>query len=76
MYTNPIRVFFSATDYQPKFTAASNYNSKKCSLTYLNFVCIHTSICNKNFSIFNSLWLIYSNFFIQQKAYNIRIVLY
>lgn len=40
-------------------------------LTYLYFVCIHTSICNKNFSIFNSLWLIYSNFFIQKKAYNV-----
>lgn len=38
------------------------------SVTYLNLVCIHTSICNKNLCIFNSFWLIYTNLLVKQKA--------
>lgn len=42
------------------------------SVTYLNLICIHASICNKNLCIFNSFWLVYTDFFVKQKPCILR----
>ena len=39
-----------------------------CSITHLDFICIHWSVCNEDLCIFYSFWLIYTNLLVKQKS--------
>uniref|UniRef100_J3LQV3 Secreted protein n=1 Tax=Oryza brachyantha TaxID=4533 RepID=J3LQV3_ORYBR len=36
---------------------------------YLDFVCVHSCVCNQNFSILNSLWLPKANFLVKNEPF-------
>ena len=39
-----------------------------CSITHLDFICIHWSVCNEDLCIFYSFWLIYTDLLVKQKS--------